>query len=124
MREDQSIRNFFRVEEARNPELRTCTAPAVTIPALGNDDTSDWHFNGKNFFLSLAPLYPKPPRDAFQDHPAHSPRNDTTAFVLTDRITHGNARVGQITRIYNLPKLRNAVLDYYEQQLEDSSQLI
>ncbi len=109
---------FLEWKRQGNPELRTCTAPAVTIPALGNDDTSDWQLQREKFLPFARAFIPKPPRDAFQDHPAHSPRNDTTAFVLTDRITHGNARVGQITRIYNLPKLRNAVLDYYEQQLE------
>ncbi len=40
------------------------------------------------------------------------------AFILNDRITHGDASVGRIMRIYSLPKLRNAIVDYYEQQFD------
>ncbi len=50
--------------------------------------------------------------------PDYTPRNDTTAFILTTRITHGDATVNQIAQEYRLPKLREVVAEYFERRNE------
>ncbi len=92
--------------------------PAVNIPTPKADDASEWQLRREKFLPFARAFIPQPPRDAFQDLPSVSPRNNTTAFVLTDRITHGDAKISQIARIYQLPKLREAISDFYEQKLE------
>ncbi len=92
-------------------------APAGNKLSLEANDVSNAQLRREKFLPFARAFIPQPPRDAFQDLPRVSPRNDTTAFVLTDRITHGDARIDQIARIYHLPKLRDAVTDFYEQQL-------
>ncbi len=92
-------------------------APAPTVNFLTPEanDVTDGQLRREKFLPFARAFIPHPPRDAFQDSPHVSPRNNTTAFVLTDRITHGDARINQIARIYHLPKLRDAITDFYEQ---------
>ncbi len=94
-------------------------APAARTPAqVPNINASNWQLRSERFLSFARAFIPQPPRDAFRDHPSVTPRNDTTAFILNDRITHGDATVGRIMRIYRLPKLRDAIVDYYEQQYD------
>ncbi len=99
-------------------DLRQRNASASNVPTQDINDVSDWQLRREKFLPFARAFIPQSPRDAFNDLPAISPRNDTTVFVLTDRITYGDARVAQIARIYHLPKLCDAILDFYEQQLE------
>lgn len=66
----------------------------------------------------VLPFIPPPTRDHFKDEEQHVPRNQTTAFTLTDRITHGDAKISQIARLYQLPLLQQAIEDYMERQSE------
>ncbi len=109
---------YLEWKSQENLKIRRCNAPAVNTPAPGINGISDRQLQHKNFLSFARAFIPQPPRDAFHDLPSVSPRNDTTVFVLTNRITRGNAGVGEVARIYRLPKLRDAILDYYEQQLE------
>ncbi len=102
----------------RNADLRQRNVTVSNVPIRDVHDVSDWQLRRENFLPFARAFIPQPPRDAFKDLPTVSPRNDTTAFVLTNRITHGNARASQIARIYRLPRLRDAILDFYEEQLE------
>ncbi len=95
-------------------------APAVRapVPVLDVNNASDWQLRSERFVPFARAFIPQPPRDAFQDHPSVTPRNDTTAFILTDRVTHGDMNIGRIERIYKLPKLRDAIVDYFDQQFD------
>ncbi len=101
-----------------NADLRQRSASTSNVSMQDVADNYDWQLRGEKFLTFAQAFIPQPPRDAFKDPPAITPRNDTTAFVLTDRITHGDAKVAQISRAYRLPKLCDAILDFYEQQLE------
>ncbi len=63
---------------------------------------------------SLSPLarsfLPNPIKDAFKDEELYTPRNETTAFVLTSRINRGNVKIESISALYELPKLNSLLL--------------
>lgn len=62
-------------------------------------------------FSAFAGLFlPKSVKNAFTEPACDVPRNDTSAFSLTSRITHGDASVRTISKIYGLPKLATLLL--------------
>ncbi len=56
-----------------------------------------------------------PPKtyNAFLEDEVHTPRNDTTAFRLTDRISVGNIGIRLASLFYHLPKLNTLLSAYY-----------
>ncbi len=54
---------------------------------------------------------PPPIRNAFDKDDA--PRNTTTAFLLTDRITYGNMKISEVAQMYRLPKLQRLVRGFF-----------
>ncbi len=65
-----------------NTELQGREAPGVNIPASDADDIPDWQLRREKFLPFARAFIPQPPRDAFQDPPTVSPRNDTTRLFL------------------------------------------
>lgn len=63
-----------------------------------------------NAFARL--FLPKPVDNAFEDQPNYTRRNSTTAFILTSRITRGNAKIRAISRVYELPKLKTLIENF------------
>ncbi len=58
------------------------------------------------------------------DDESYTPRNETTAFILTSRINRGNARIGSIATIYELPKLNSLMLQRSVMKIGDLYQQI
>ncbi len=48
---------------------------------------------------------PPPVRNHFLAEEQQVPRNSTTVFLLTDRITYGNMKVSEVVELYKLPNL-------------------
>ncbi len=62
-------------------------------------------------------LLTKPIHDAFNDNPSYTPRNDSTAFILTSRITVHDVSIATVSRTYNLPNLLSSIKAFYNPQL-------
>ncbi len=77
---------------------------------------------------SLSPfarsLLPKLIKDAFLDDESYTPRNETTAFILTSRINRGNAKISSISAIYELPKLDSFMLQRSVLRIDDRYQQV
>lgn len=58
----------------------------------------------------------KPVRDAFADDANYIPHNETTTFILTSRITRGNAKVAAISIVYELPNLRTLLDRFWDRE--------
>ncbi len=67
--------------------------------------------------LESGKYIPKPAKDKFADLKPNSARtvikNDTTVFALTARITHRKKSIADVSRIYRLPGLLDAILSFY-----------
>lgn len=83
-----------------------------------SQDKFDWHLRTDSFLPFARAFIPRPSKNWFEDEADYTPRNDTTAFILTDRITNGNAMISHIARRYCLPKLCDALTGHFERQQE------
>ncbi len=70
--------------------------------------------NNVPFVPFVRRFLPQPIHDHFQDELYYTPRNETTAFILTNRITNGNASVEAVSRSYRLPNLPSLLIDYFQ----------
>lgn len=68
----------------------------------------------------LQEFLPGAERNIFLSDEHQVPRNGTTAFGLTDRITYGNMRVSEVSRLYNLPALRLALHEHFQASLVEN----
>lgn len=59
---------------------------------------------------------PPPIRSAFNQDEMRVPRNATTAFLLTDRITYGNFKVVEVEKLYHLPKLGDLLRGFFSKR--------
>lgn len=83
-----------------------------------NPEVPDWQYQTDSALAFAHTFLPQPARNTFEDDAYYTPRNETTAFILTGRITHGDAKVRQIARKYKLPKLRDTIEEYLERELD------
>lgn len=93
-------------------EQKECSDFLDEFPEMP-DDASALLINGlEEEFL------PQPVQNMFLFEEHHVPRNSTTAFVLTDRITYGNMKVSEVSKLYKLPRFRNALQLKFRTDLE------
>lgn len=59
---------------------------------------------------------PPSPRNRFLDDPIRVPRNETTAFKLTDRISVGDIGIRAASSFYHLPRFRAILSSYHRKQ--------
>lgn len=86
----------------------------TVLPAQEDEPYNEDELFQEDALSPFAKLFlPKTIKNAFAEDEEHTPRNETTAFSLTSRITRGNAKTASISVIYGLPKL-SALLSVYQ----------
>ncbi len=88
--------------------------PSPQIPSTVTSQPSHLRSKQRPFVPFVRRFLPQPIHDHFKDELHYTPRNETTAFILTNRITNGNASVVAVSRSYHLPNLPSLLVDYFQ----------
>ncbi len=88
--------------------------PTPQVPSTVSTEPSHLRKNPRPFVPFVKCFLPQPIHDHFKDELSYVPRNETTAFILTNRITNGNASIVAVSRSHRLPMLPSLLIDYYQ----------
>lgn len=108
LRRQEQARRGTAASMSKNEHSAHSSTSDVGATTMSNSSSADTITFAQSFL-------PKPVRNYFEDDKTYVPRNSTTAFLLTDRITHGNMKASEVANLYKLPNYRRLFREFFDQ---------